>query len=63
MKMEIRDGCMTIEGYVNAVERYSKEIRENGKTFIEKIESGAFKKALEKIKMLKCYLIIMKIGF
>lgn len=47
LNMEIRNNTLTVEGYVNAVERYSKEIRENGKIFFEKIESGAFKRALE----------------
>lgn len=52
MQIEIREDSVVISGYVNAVERYSKPIRENlhGKlrTFIERIKSGVFKKALKK---------------
>lgn len=51
--LEFRDKHMTIEGYVNAVERYSKELREHGKKFTEKIKAGAFKKALERNKNVK----------
>lgn len=51
MQIEIREDSVVISGYVNAVERYSKPIRENlhGKirTFIERIKSGVFKKALK----------------
>lgn len=52
MKIEIREDSVVISGYVNAVERYSKPIRESlhGKirTFIERIRSGVFKNALSK---------------
>ena len=52
MQIEIREDSIVISGYVNAVERYSKPIRENlhGKlrTFIERVKSGVFKKALKK---------------
>ena len=52
MQIEIREDSVVISGYVNAVERYSKPIRENlhGKlrTFIERIKSGVFKKELKK---------------
>lgn len=52
MKIEVREDSVHITGYVNAVERYSKTIREkkNGKirTFIEKIKAGVFKTALKR---------------
>lgn len=52
MQIEIREDSVIISGYVNAVERYSKPITEDlhGKirTFIERIKSGVFKKALKK---------------
>lgn len=53
MKMEIRNNCIIVQGYVNAVERYSRELSESGKVFIEKIKAGAFKDALEKNKNVK----------
>ena len=52
MNIEIREDSVLITGYVNAVERYSRPITEglHGKlrTFIERIKSGVFKKALKK---------------
>ena len=52
MKVEIREDSVLITGYVNAIERYSKPIRENvrGKirTFIERIKAGVFKTALKR---------------
>lgn len=52
MHIEIREDSVVINGYVNAVERYSKPIRESlhGKvrTFIERIRSGVFKSALQR---------------
>ena len=52
MKVEIREEEVVITGYVNAIERYSKPIRENlrGKirVFIERIKSGVFKTALKR---------------
>lgn len=52
MQIEIREDSVIISGYVNAVERYSRPITEDlhGKirTFIERIKSGVFKKALKK---------------
>lgn len=47
MKIEIRNNKIIIDGYVNAVDRFSKPIRESGSTFIEKIMPGAFKRSLE----------------
>ena len=52
MHIEIREDSVVITGYVNAVERYSKPIKESlhGKvrTFIERIRSGVFKSALQR---------------
>ena len=52
MKVEIREDSVLITGYVNAVERYSKPITGLLKgvvaTFIEKVKSGVFTRALKK---------------
>ncbi len=52
MKVEIREEEVVISGYVNAIERYSKPIRESlrGKIriFIERIKAGVFKTALKR---------------
>lgn len=52
MKVEVREDSVLITGYVNAIERYSKPIREavKGKvrTFIERIKAGVFKTALKR---------------
>ena len=50
MKIIIRSDSVYIEGYVNAVERNSKPLNERGVEFIERIGSGAFKRALERAK-------------
>lgn len=50
MKIIIRSDSVTLEGYVNAVERNSKPLTERGVTFIERIGAGAFKKALARAK-------------
>ena len=49
MNIELRnDGTLEISGYVNAVDRYSKELYgQNGK-FIEKVEPRTFQRALDK---------------
>lgn len=46
MKIEIRSDSVTIEGYVNAVERASKPLNSRLGKFVEKICAGAFKRAL-----------------
>ena len=46
MKLEIRNDKVIIDGYVNAVDRFSKPIKERRSIFIEKIMPGAFKKSL-----------------
>ena len=52
MRVEIRNDSVFIHGYVNAVERLSKPIREtlHGKvrTFLERIKAGVFRNALKK---------------
>lgn len=42
MKIEVRNGAVTIEGYVNVTERLSKPIRDVRGNFLEKVQSGAF---------------------
>ena len=46
MKIQIRADSVTIEGYVNAVERSSKPLYSRLGRFVEKICAGAFKRAL-----------------
>ena len=52
MKYEVRGDSVLVTGYVNAVERLSKPIREklHGKvrTFLERIKSGVFRTALKR---------------
>lgn len=48
MKINIRADSVTIEGYVNAVERPSKPLISRFGEFIEKIVAGAFGRALER---------------
>lgn len=52
MKVEVREDSVFISGYVNAIERYSKPIKEplHGKirTFIERIKAGVFRTALKR---------------
>lgn len=50
MKVEIRDDSVKIDGYVNAVERDSKVLRDKDGAFIEKIKAGVFQRALERAK-------------
>ena len=56
MKVEVREDSVHITGYVNAVERLSKPIREtlHGKvrTFLERIKAGVFRTALKRNKVL-----------
>ena len=47
MKIEIRNDSVEISGYVNAIERESKVLHtREGKPFVEKISSGAFRRSL-----------------
>lgn len=48
MKINIRADSVEIEGYVNAIERNSKTLRDRVGEFIERICKGAFKKALKR---------------
>ena len=48
MKIEIREDSVTIEGYVNAVERRSKPISSRTGKFVERICKGAFRRALDR---------------
>ena len=48
MKVNIRADSVEIEGYVNAIERYSKPLMSRVGQFIERICKGAFKKALKR---------------
>ena len=54
MQVEVRNDSVFISGYVNAVERLSKPIREtlHGKirTFLERIKAGVFRTALKRNK-------------
>ena len=49
MRIELRSDSVLIEGYVNAVARDSRPMRdkETGKRFVEQIVPGVFKRALE----------------
>lgn len=48
MNVRINENSVEIEGYVNAVERTSKKLRDRLGEFIERIKVGAFKRALER---------------
>lgn len=50
MKVEIRSDSVVIDGYVNAVERDSKLMRGKDGAFVEKINEGAFSRALQRNK-------------
>jgi len=50
MKIQIRNGTATIEGYVNAVERFSKVLYDTRGKFIERIMPNVFARALERNK-------------
>ena len=48
MKIQIRSDRVIVEGYVNAVERDSKTLRDRAGAFIERICKGAFGRAIER---------------
>ena len=48
MKISIREDKVEIEGYVNAIERYSKPLMSRVGRFIERICKGAFAKAIKR---------------
>lgn len=56
MKIEIRNNSVILDGYVNAVARDSKELHEEGKTFIEQIEPKAFDRAIKRANNILCLL-------
>ena len=56
MKIILRSDSVTIEGYVNAVERNSKPLNERGVVFIEKIGAGAFGRAIKRAKDIRILL-------
>ena len=49
-RVEIRENSIHIDGYVNAVERDSKVLRDEKGQFIEKVKAGAFQRALDRAK-------------
>lgn len=48
MYIRVKDNSVEIDGYVNAVERLSKPLRDRLGEFVERIKAGAFKRALER---------------
>lgn len=48
MKINIREDKVEIEGYVNAIERYSKPLMSRIGQFLERICKGAFSKAIKR---------------
>ena len=50
MNIRVRGDTVEVEGYVNAIERLSKPLKDRLGTFVERIKVGAFKKALERAK-------------
>lgn len=56
MKVNIRGDSVEIEGYVNAIERNSKTLRDRIGEFIERVCKGAFSKALKRNNDIKILL-------
>ena len=48
MNIRVTDNKVIIDGYVNAVERLSKPLKDRLGEFVERIKCGAFKRALER---------------
>ena len=48
MNIRIKKDSVEIDGYVNAVERLSKTLRDRLGEFVERIKAGAFRKALNR---------------
>ena len=48
MNIRIKDDRVIIDGYVNAVERLSKPLKDRLGSFLERVKVGAFKRALER---------------
>lgn len=56
MRIEVRNNKVLIDGYVNAVDRYSKPLNSILGKFIEKIVPGCFKRAIEENSNIKVLL-------
>lgn len=57
MKISVRKSSIVIEGYVNAVDRYSRELYDKSMgSFVERVLPGVFKRALAKRKNVKVLL-------
>ena len=56
MKIEVRDNKVIIDGYVNAVDRFSKILYDKRGQFVEKIMPSVFRRALEKNDAVKVLL-------
>lgn len=50
MNIRVRGDTVEVEGYVNAIERLSKPLKDRLGTFVERVKVGAFRKALERAK-------------
>ncbi len=48
MQIRVNNDSVEIEGYVNAIERFSKPLRSRLGNFIERVKKGAFKRAIER---------------
>lgn len=48
MQINIREDSVEIDGYVNAIERYSKPLNSRIGKFRERIKAGAFRRAIER---------------
>ena len=48
MNIRVTNNKIEIDGYVNAVERLSKTLRDRLGEFVERIKAGAFRKALNR---------------
>lgn len=56
MKIQVREDKVIIDGYVNAVERFSKPLRDKTHKFIERIMPSVFQRAIEKNDAIKVLL-------
>lgn len=56
MKVDIREDSVVISGYINAVERLSRPIKDRKRTFLERIKAGAFRNALKRNENVPIYL-------
>lgn len=56
MKVEIRNDKVIIDGYVNAVERFSKPLYDKKGKFVERIMPSVFRRAIEKNDAIKVLL-------